>query len=638
MRKIIMMAALAVASLCQLHAQTEWTNVLLPKPKQMELSGGYCSIANTVPQVTMVADFADVPRGKDEAYRLEIKDGKVRISAITDLGVLRAKQTLTQIMEGGEQVPCCTILDWPEFPVRAFMQDIGRAYLPVDELKDEINNLSRFKVSIFHWHLAENEAWRLQSDIYPQLNDAQYMTREAGKFYTKAEVREIVDYAAERGMQVVPEIDMPGHSAAFVRAMGFTMESEEGVKAVKALLTEAAETFGDKVKVIHIGTDETPFTNPNFVGEMVAHVRSLGKQAWGWNPGWKFKEGEIDVIHMWSYRGKKTEGVPCIDSKLHYPNHFDTFSDIVALYNSTIYNAQNSDNGVLGTTIAFWHDTPQARPMDIVIQNCFYPSVIAAAERAWMGGGYEYFNDRGTVLYDDDSPQTNGFKDFERRMVWHFEHALAHAPICYVAQCQAKWQITDAFPNEGDLTRVFPPEQGDWKSEFSYNDSTYGTTSVLGSGVYLRHVWGEKMVSALYKNPKPFHTAYAFTKVYSPEDQDAAMLLEFQNYSCSEFRDTIPPQGKWDWRESWIKLNGEPIAPPHWDERPIGQLTNENCAVRPATPIHLNKGWNTILIKLPVGEFTTKQVRLVKWAFTAAITTPDGRHALPGIIYNPEGR
>ena len=621
-------------SLCNKINATTWKNVLLPKPKVFELTQGKSLAISQEPIIKMVSDIPEAECGKDEAYVLSINAGKVEIKAITELGVIRAQQTLAQMKLGGCEVPSCVIIDWPALSIRGFMQDIGRVYLPVEEIKTEIDNLAQFKVNVFHWHLTENEAWRLQSDIFPQLNAPENMTRDIGKFYTKAEVREIVDFAYERGMMVVPEIDMPGHSKAFERTMGFSMQSQEGINVLKQLLTEMKDTFGPKVTVFHIGTDETDFTNQDFVPQILTHVRSLGKKVWAWNPGWEFKSGEIDALHLWSYRGEATNGIPAIDSKLHYANHFDTFADIVALYNSRIYRTSDRNQGVAGTCIAFWHDTPQAETMDMVTQNNFYPSVIAAAERAWMGGGFEYFDGHGAVLYDDNSPQTTQFADFEQRMIWHFQNNISSAPVTYVAQCHAKWLITDPFPNEGDLTKTFPPEE-EWKNEFVYEGKTYGTTRILGSGVYLRHVWGEKIVKGLYENPEPNHTAYAFTRVFSPIEQDAAMLIEFQNYSRSESKDCCPPQGEWDWKKSWIKLNGKKLSPPIWKEHPIGQITNENCAVRPPTPIHLNEGWNTILIKLPVGEFTTKEIRLIKWMFTAAITTLDGKQALQGITYEP---
>ena len=128
-------------------------------------------------------------------------------------------------------------------------------------------------------------------------------------------------------MLLIPEIDMPGHSAAFVRAIGHDMQSPEGMKVLKRLMEEiCTEVFPD-APWIHIGTDEVQFTNPSFVPEMVAHVRGLGKKVISWNPGWAYRSGEIDATQLWSYRGKAQPGIPAIDSRFHYINHFDAFGD-----------------------------------------------------------------------------------------------------------------------------------------------------------------------------------------------------------------------------------------------------------------------------------------------------------------------
>lgn len=132
------------------------------------------------------------------------------------------------------------------------------------------------------------------------------------------------------------------------------MQSPEGMKILKLLIDEVCETFD--VPYLHIGTDEVAFTNPDFVPEMVSYVRSKGKKVISWNPGWHYKPGEIDMTHLWSYRGKAQPGIPAIDSKFHYLNHFDTFADLVALYNSRIYNKVEGSDDIAGTILAIWND------------------------------------------------------------------------------------------------------------------------------------------------------------------------------------------------------------------------------------------------------------------------------------------
>lgn len=152
-------------------------------------------------------------------------------------------------------------------------------------------------------------------------------------------------------------------------------------------------------------------------------------------------------------------------------------------------------------------------------------------------------------------------------------------------------------------------------------------------------MWGA-LIPAFYADPQPNHTAYAYTWVHSPKKQKAGIQVRFQNYGRSE-KDLPPPQGKWDYKESQIWLNNSVIEPPVWENKHTEKssevsLRNENWEGHRPLPITLEKGWNKLLLKLPVGEFSTDEVRLVKWMFNAVLVTPDGREALDNIIYSPE--
>lgn len=576
-----------------------------------------------------------------EAYSLNISRRGIKAEAVSEKGLYWALMTLRQIMESaGDRLPVCTINDWPAFPFRGFMMDVGRTYISLDELKREIEIMSQFKMNVFHLHLTENQAWRLESRIYPQITDSASMTRQPGKYYTVDECRELEKWAADHNVTLIPEIDMPGHSDAFRRATGHDMQSPEGMALLKRLVSEACSTFIDS-PYLHIGTDEVEFTNPDFVGEMVGFVRSCGKKVISWNPGWNYKPGEVDMIQLWSYRGKAQPGIPAVDSRFHYINHFDTYADIVALYRSRIYDREAADEDIAGVCLALWNDRNIADESEIIAQNNLFPLLLATAERAWRGGGIEYFDSLGTNMAPPGSKDFNDFADFERRFLHYKTTSLKDYNVPYVRQTNVAWRITDAFPNDGDLGMVFPPETMGPRDSYTFNDSVYQTHDAYGAGIYLRHVWG-KTVPSFYDNPQPNHTAYAYTQVYSPEAQTVGLQFETQNFSRSE-RDLTPPQGKWDFRESRLWINGNEIESPAWigsdgeigTETPMG---NENMAVRPPIPVRLNKGWNQVLIKLPVGEFSTPETRLVKWMFTFVFTTPDGREAMPGLIYSPSSQ
>lgn len=605
----------------------------------MNAGGEIVEHSSSVIEVELVPSIEEARLNRAEAYRLSVSNKRIKIEAVTEQGVYWAMQTLRQLeRKKGKRssVAGCEIVDWPAFRIRGFMQDVGRSYISMEELKREIEILSRFKINVFHWHLTENQAWRLESKIFPMLNDSVNTIRMPGKYYTLEEARDLVDFCKKHQVLLIPEIDMPGHSAAFVRAFRHDMQSPEGMKILKLLLDEVCETFD--VPYLHIGTDEVEFTNPHFVPEMVAYVRSKGKKVISWNPGWHYKPGEIDMTHLWSYRGKAQPGIPAIDSKFHYLNHFDVFGDIVALYNSRIYDQAEGSEDIAGTILALWHDRLIDNEWNLVIENGLYPNMLAIAERAWRGGGTEYFDGLGTILPPEDTEAFKEFADFEKRMLWHKEHTFKGYPFAYVKQTNVKWNITDAFPNGGDMDKVFPPEQ-ELKDTYHYNGNTYGVRQAIGAGIYLRHVWGD-MVPAFYADPKENHTAYAYTWVYSPKDQEVGLWAEFQNYSRSEM-DLAPLPGKWDYKGSRIWINGCEILPPVWTathkvksyEVPLG---NENCVGRVPLAVHLNKGWNKVFLKLPIGKFKMAETRLVKWMFTAVFVTPDGERAVEGLIYSPD--
>ena len=605
----------------------------------MNAGGEIVEHSSSVIEVELVPSIEEARLNGAEAYRLSVSNKRIKIEAVTEQGVYWAMQTLRQLeRKKGKRssVAGCEIVDWPAFRIRGFMQDVGRSYISMEELKREIEILSRFKINVFHWHLTENQAWRLESKIFPMLNDSVNTIRMPGKYYTLEEARDLVDFCKKHQVLLIPEIDMPGHSAAFVRAFRHDMQSPEGMKILKLLLDEVCETFD--VPYLHIGTDEVEFTNPHFVPEMVAYVRSKGKKVISWNPGWHYKPGEIDMTHLWSYRGKAQPGIPAIDSKFHYLNHFDVFGDIVALYNSRIYDQAEGSEDIAGTILALWHDRLIDNEWNLVIENGLYPNMLAIAERAWRGGGTEYFDGLGTILPPEDTEAFKEFSDFEKRMLWHKEHTFKGYPFAYVKQTNVKWNITDAFPNGGDMDKVFPPEQ-ELKDTYHYNGNTYGVRQAIGAGIYLRHVWGD-MVPAFYADPKENHTAYAYTWVYSPKDQEVGLWAEFQNYSRSEM-DLAPLPDKWDYKGSRIWINDREILPPVWTathkvksyEVPLG---NENCVGRVPLAVHLNKGWNKVFLKLPIGKFKMAETRLVKWMFTAVFVTPDGERAVEGLIYSPD--
>jgi len=608
-----------------------------------------CAISATgVPvTVTIVNSIAgafnhNLTNYDNEAYKLDITSDAVNITAVTPVGVIRAAQTLAQLAEGHEPGTECleavNITDWPAFKLRGFMHDVGRSFITVDEIKKHIELLSHFKVNTFHWHLTENQAWRFEVKAYPALTSSSSMTRFPGKFYTQADCREVMAVAKKHGVTVIPEIDMPGHSDAFVRAMGCDMQSTQGKEILLKVLEEVAEVFAD-APYIHIGADEKTITDNTFLPTMTAKVHALGKKVVCWNPisGVSISANSgFDMTQMWSTSGRVISGMPNIDCRYNYTNHFDVFADLVGIYKSSIYYSDRGTDEIAGTISAPWNDRKTPSQEDIIAQNNFYANVIASAERAWIGGGKQYIEQGGTTL-PNSGEEFEEFADWERRFLFHKANSLKNEPIPYVKQTNVRWHITDPFPNGGSSSAVFPPETSISADEYEFNGQKYGVAMATGAGIYLRHTWGGTIPSFYGKTYDTGHTAYAYTYVYSPETQTVGAQIEFQNYGRSE-RDTAPDAGKWDRKGSRLWINDTEILPPTWTNtgKSINNevdLGNENFSARQPLQVQLNKGWNKVFIKLPY--VNASGVRLNKWMFTFVLTDTEGRNAVDGLIYSP---
>lgn len=689
MKHLFYTLAIASGSLLALNANAK-VGDLLPRPHQIELTAGAapfalqrtvaitdptgctylknfftangCTIAaageSAAATVTVTLASAidgaydyEVANFPNEGYKLSITANAINITAASPTGVIRAAQTLQQLAEGYADtgapaaLEALSMTDWPAFKVRGWMQDVGRSFLSVDELKKEIDLYARFKVNVFHWHLTEKIGWRFEVKAYPQLTSYTNGVRYPGQYYTQEQCKEVEAYAAERGITVIPEIDMPGHSDVFKNAMGFDMQTDEGKKALKVILKEAAEVF-PKAPYIHIGGDEVTIKD-GFLEEMTAFVRnSLGRKVVLWN---KLNNKAVtkdiaDMTQMWATSGTAVKGLPNIDCRYNYINHFDVYADLVGIYKSNIYYADKGNPDIAGTISAAWNDTKVATEDDIIRQNNQYANVLASAERGWIGGGKQYIEAGGTRL-PNTGEEYEEFADFERRFLFHKAHSLQGAPIPYVKQSNIRWRLTEPFPNDGDATKAFPPEEAAkldavMPTTYSYNGTDYAAKQVTGGGVYLRHIW-HGTVRGVLNNPANNQTCYAWTYVYSPVAQDAGAQIEFYTYSRSG-KDKMPPAGKWDRRGSQVWLNGQEIAAPIWqqpdkdipqDNTTLG-LTNENFTARPVVKVHLNEGWNKVFLKLP--HANSGGTARDKWQYTFVLTDTEGKNALEGITYSPD--
>src|SRR5271155_3813067 len=152
--------------------------------------------------------------GEDESYHLEITAQEVHLQAANPLGVLHGLQTFLQLVRitpQGFAVPAMTIDDQPRFPWRGLMLDVGRHFMPLDVVYRTLDGMEAVKLNVFHWHLSEDQGFRVESKQFPLLQEK----GSDGLFYTQEEIRNVIEYARDRGIRVVPEFDMPGHTTAW---------------------------------------------------------------------------------------------------------------------------------------------------------------------------------------------------------------------------------------------------------------------------------------------------------------------------------------------------------------------------------------------------------------------------------------
>jgi len=152
--------------------------------------------------------------GEDESYSLDVTSSSAKLEAPTTLGALHGLQTFLQLVAtttDGFAVPALSIQDKPRFPWRGLLIDVGRHFIPLDVLKRNLDGMAAVKLNVLHWHLSENQGFRVESKKFPKLHEM----GSDGLFYTQHEIRDLIAYAQERGIRVMPEFDMPGHSTAW---------------------------------------------------------------------------------------------------------------------------------------------------------------------------------------------------------------------------------------------------------------------------------------------------------------------------------------------------------------------------------------------------------------------------------------
>ncbi len=315
MNKYLILSLLLVFASCQQKVSVPTELNLIPKPNNVKISDGNLNISSGFNALTQNMESATVerllghlkrtvtisPSGKklqlnlepennlsDESYSLTVNNEGVLISASTEAGLFYGVQTLIQLSENRTQIPFVKIEDKPRFAYRGLHIDCSRHFVSLDFLKKQIDLMSHYKLNHFHWHFTDGPGWRIEIKKYPELtgiaawrmeptwkewwNSGRKYVSEGtpgayGGYYTQDEARELVRYAAERYITVIPEIEMPGHSEEVLAvypqlsctgkpytSSEFCIGNEETFEFLENVLTEVIDIFPSEL--IHVGGDE----------------------------------------------------------------------------------------------------------------------------------------------------------------------------------------------------------------------------------------------------------------------------------------------------------------------------------------------------------------------------------------------
>ncbi len=567
--------------------------------------------------IRLVRGAVKNPHGFDGAYRIEVAADHVLVTSTGRNGFIHAAETLRQWIDAGS-LTRATVQDWPAFPIRGFMLDTGRNFQTPDLVKEQIEVMARYKLNIFHFHFTDHPGWRLESRIHPKVTDPASMTRQPGACYTREQFKDLIGYCRERGITLIPEMDMPGHSSAFRKALGIrSMNAPESRAILKDLITEMASLASPaEMPYIHLGNDEVrdaaEKVDATFLPEMAAHVRSLGREVIGWRPGIDDPSDRKRITQLWA-RANPLPQNPFIDSRSTYINHMDPFECVSTFLFQQSCRRPHGDDRALGGVLCSWPDIRIGNQRDQLRQNPAYPSMLTFAESLWRGVETDDREAYWANLPPPGSPEFERFREFEGRLLDHKNRFFEGREFPYHRQTDLRWRILGPLPHGGDVNRSFEVEKELRESyqidgvEHRWMDRRFGAATV-----YLKHFFGfgAPVIEAE-------GTCYALTHIWSPKEQEMPAWIGFHGSSRSDRRGaTIFHQGEWHAKKPWIRINGSLVPPPLWenasplvkdDETPF---TNEDYFFREPTRIHLKRGWNEILIKVPHRKSDWK------WMFT----------------------
>lgn len=297
--------ALTLMSSCARHNEYSDIVSVIPEPQEVHLFGGFSDADGCKRN-----DVTDRTLGGED-YRIFIKDGKVTVTAASERGFLYAGQTLMQLRNAEGKYPDVEIRDWPRFGHRGLLLDCSRHFFSIEEIRKVLDVMALHKLNVLHWHLTDDQGWRIEIDTWPRLTEVGAWrtgnrlgrggtdigpdNEPYGGFYTKEELRSVVGYASSLGIDIMPEIDLPGHMLSALASYpelgctggpyavmaygGISQDvlcagNEKTYKFIEDVLTEVMEVF--PYEYVHIGGDECPKNRWEACPKCQTRIKALG--------------------------------------------------------------------------------------------------------------------------------------------------------------------------------------------------------------------------------------------------------------------------------------------------------------------------------------------------------------------------
>lgn len=591
-----------------------------------------------------------------EGYTLIVSEKGVEISAGEFSGFFNALQTVRQLIRKDNKkysMPYCRIKDAPAFPVRGLMLDVGRNYMSVPFLKSVVRRLSHYKINVLHLHLSDDPGWRVEVNKYPELTveTSFWPTRQPGKFYTQEDIKSICDFCDSLNIRVIPEIDMPGHSAAFRKAIGKDMQTPEGMQVLKEALDEIIPLFKDSL--FHIGSDEVHFKMKEFMPEMIRYVRSKGKQVVVWYPGYAPDSNAVRMCWGEYEAGYSLDkSAPYIDCNGFYMDWMDSQGGVLQTFFQYPCEVPQAGGKALGSEMCVWTDGVISSDERILLQYPFYPTMLTFSERIWRGSR-EKRRDLVANLPAKGTKAWEAFNEFEDRLIYHRDRYFKSIPFAYVKQSEMKWRLIGPFNHHGINDTSFEPEKVIKEKYIVRKDTlTWNDTVAYGGEIQIRTLYA---MFNMHRNQyrldflptvmsssvgKKDGTCYALTRIKSPKNQEVYLMFGLNGmwgHSGGYRSARAPEHGSWDFSGGDVWLNGIRVLPPSrwpfeslpwtgWGKGRIEvPLTEEGYFFRPPVKIKLRKGVNEILVRTVFGHWKGDNGQR-KWQFCCMPVLWDGCH------------